>query len=160
MPRNKKKEFTRDIGVDEKYGSPLVQKLINVVMKDGKKSTAQKIVYDAFGVLARKVDGDSQKTLDLFARAFEQVVPHVEVRSRRVGGGVYQVPTEVNQKRKVALALRWIVDAARLRSDKMMGLRLGHELLDAVEGRGGSVKKRDEVRRMAEANRAFSHYAW
>jgi len=160
MPRNKKKEFVRPIGVDERFGSSLVQKLINVVMKDGKKSIAQRIVYEAINVLARKVDGDLQKALLSFERAFEQVVPHVEVRSRRVGGGVYQVPTEVNQKRKVALALRWIVDAARTRSDKMMGLRLGHELLDAIDGRGGAVKKRDEVRRAAEANRAFSHYAW
>src|SRR5882757_8958787 len=152
MPRNKKKEFVRDIGVDEKYNSNLVQKLINVVMKKGKKSIAQRIVYGAFDVLAKRVDGDSQKTLELFNRAFEQVVPHVEVRSRRVGGGVYQVPTEVNQKRKQALALRWLVIAAKERSDKVMGDRLGYELCDAIEGRGGALKKRTEVQRMAEAN--------
>jgi small subunit ribosomal protein S7 len=160
MPRNKKKEFVRDIGVDERFSSSLVQKLINVVMKCGKKTIAQRIVYDAMGVLAKKANGDNAKALEVLERAFEQVVPHVEVRSRRVGGGVYQVPTEVNPKRKLALAIRWIVDAARERSDKIMGLRLGHELLDASEGRGGAVKKRGEVQRMAEANRAFSHYAW
>lgn len=160
MSRNKKKEFVRDIGFDEKFRSGLIQKLINVVMKDGKKSIAQKIVYDAMDLIARKFNADSTKSLELFERAFEQVVPHVEVRSRRVGGGVYQVPTEVNQKRKVALALRWIVDAARERNDKVMGLRLGYELIDALEGRGGAIKKRSEVQRMAEANRAFSHYVW
>ena len=160
MSRNKKKEFVRDIGFDEKFRSGLIQKLINVVMKDGKKSIAQKIVYDAMALIERKFNADAAKSLELFERAFEQVVPHVEVRSRRVGGGVYQVPTEVNQKRKVALALRWIVDAARERNDKVMGLRLGYELIDALEGRGGAIKKRSEVQRMAEANRAFSHYVW
>jgi small subunit ribosomal protein S7 len=160
MPRRKKKEFVREIGVDERYGSGLVQKLINVVMKCGKKSIACRIVYDAMDVLAKKTSSDNRKTLELLEKAFEQVVPHVEVRSRRVGGGVYQVPVEVNSKRKQALALRWIVQAAQERSDKMMGLRLGYELLDAIEGRGGAVKKRGEVQRMAEANRAFSHYAW
>lgn len=160
MPRHKKVEFVRDVGVDERFGSPLVQKFINVVMKCGKKSIAQKIVYQAMDVLGKGAEGDDKKILEFFLKAFEQVVPHVEVRSRRVGGGVYQVPVEVNEKRKQALALRWIVAAAAARHDKVMGLRLAHELLDAGKGTGGAVKKRTEMQRMAEANRAFSHYAW
>lgn len=160
MPRRKKIEFVRDVGVDERFGSPLIQKLVNVIMKQGKKNIARRIVYDAMDVLAKKTNGDEKKVMELFDKAFEQVVPHVEVRSRRVGGGVYQVPVEVNEKRKQALALRWIVQAAHERADKVMGLRLAHELLDASEGKGGAVKKRGEMQRMAEANRAFSHYAW
>lgn len=160
MPRGKKQEYLRDVGVDERFGSPLIQKMINVVMRKGKKSIAQRIVYGAMDVIAKKTGGDNQKTLEFFQEAFDQVVPHVEIRARRVGGSVYQVPIEVNPKRKQALALRWIVQAAQGRSDKVMELRLGHELLEAKEGRGGAVKKRSEVQRMAEANRAFSHYAW
>lgn len=160
MPRHKKAEFLRDVGVDERFGSSLVQKMINVVMKDGKKSIARAIVYQAMDVLGKNAEGDDKKILELFVKAFEQVVPHVEVRSRRVGGGVYQVPVEVNEKRKQALGLRWVVNAAAARTDKVMGLRLAHELLDASKGVGGAVKKRTEMQRMAEANRAFSHYAW
>jgi small subunit ribosomal protein S7 len=160
MPRRKNKEFGRNVGVDDRFNSGLVQKLINVIMKRGKKSIATRIVYDAMDIMSKKIGGDDRKVLEAFEKAFEQVVPHVEVRSRRVGGGVYQVPVEVNQKRKQSLALRWIVTAAKERSDKVMGLRLAHELLDALEGRGGALKKRTEVQRMAEANRAFSHYAW
>jgi small subunit ribosomal protein S7 len=160
MPRRKKTDFVREIGVDERFSSSLVQKLINVIMKCGKKSIATKIVYEAMDILGKKVNGDQKKTLELFEKAFEQVVPHVEVRSRRVGGGVYQVPVEVNEVRKRALGLRWIVQSALERSDKNMGLRLAHEILQASEGGGGAVKKRTEMQRMAEANRAFSHYAW
>lgn len=160
MPRRKNKEFIRDVGVDERFSSSLVQKLINVVMKQGKKSIARRIVYEAMDIVGKKINGDDSKILEAFEKAFEQIVPHVEVRSRRVGGGVYQVPVEVNPKRKQALALRWVVQAAKERSDKVMGARLGHELCDALEGRGGALKKRMEVQRMAEANRAFSHYAW
>ena len=161
MPRGKKQEYVREIGVDERFGSALIQKLINVIMRRGKKSIARRIVYDAMDILAKKINGDEKKVLELFDKAFEQVVPHVEVRSRRVGGGVYQVPVEVNPKRQKALALRWIVQAAQERPDKIMSLRLAHELLDAADGgKGGAVKKRTEMQRMAEANRAFSHYAW
>ncbi|QQR53470.1 30S ribosomal protein S7 [bacterium] len=160
MPRRRNKEFVRDVGVDERFSSSLVQKLINVVMKCGKKSIARRIVYDAMDLVGKKISGDDQKILQAFEKAFDQIVPHVEVRSRRVGGGVYQVPVEVNPKRQKSLALRWLVQAAQERSDKVMGLRLGHEILDVLEGRGGALKKRTEVQRMAEANRAFSHYAW
>lgn len=160
MPRRSRKIPKRDIGLDPRFNSLLIQKLINVTMERGKKSVARTIVYDAMDFLARKVGGDDKKALESFNKAFDQVIPHVEVRSRRVGGSVYQVPVEVRPARKQALAIRWILKAAAARSGKNMGIRLGAELLDAIEGRGGAVKKRSEVQRLAEANRAFSHYAW
>jgi small subunit ribosomal protein S7 len=160
MPRRKSVSFKRDIGVDLKYNSELVQKFINVVMKQGKKNVARTIMYDALDIMIKKNGGDSQKGLDMFYESFERVVPTVEVRPRRVGGSVYQIPAEVRPARARALAMRWLIDAARSRSDKTMGIRLAHEMLDAHEGRGAAVKKRTDVHRMAEANRAFSHYAW
>ena len=160
MPRRRRVEFIRDVGTDPKYGSALVQKLINVVMRCGKKDIARSIVYQAMDLLVKKTSGDEKKALELFNRAFEQVAPFVEVRSRRVGGSTYQIPREVSEKRRKALAFRWLVSAAKTRSDKTMGFRLGRELLDAYELKGGAVKKRADVQRMADANRAFSHYAW
>lgn len=160
MPRRSRKIPKRDVGTDPRFNSQLVQKFINVTMECGKKSIARTIVYDALDFLVRKSGGDDKKGLEMFNRAFEQVAPHVEVRSRRVGGSVYQIPVEVKPLRRQALALRWILAAAASRSGKTMGSRLGPELLEASEGRGGAVKKRSEVQRMAEANRAFSHYAW
>lgn len=160
MPRSKKKEFKNDVGVDPRFQSALVQKLINTIMKSGKKSIARAIVYDAFDIITKKSGGDSKKALDVFNKAYDQVVPRVEVRSRRVGGSVYQVPREVDRKRQRALALRWLIDAARKRSDKDMGQRLAYELLAAGEGTGSAVKQRLDVQKLAEANRAFSHFAW
>ncbi len=160
MPRRRQVEFIRDVGLDPRFGSALIQKLINVVMKCGKKNCARTIVYDAMDLLVKKANGDDKKAVELFHRAFEQVAPFIEVRSRRVGGSTYQIPREVSEKRRRALAFRWLVGAARTRSDKTMGLRLGRELLDATELKGGAVKKRADVQRMADANRAFSHYAW
>ena len=160
MPRRNKKIEKRDIGVDPRFNSSLVQKFINVTMQRGKKNLARSIVYDAMDYLVRKAGNDEKKGLELFYKAFEQVAPHVEVRSRRVGGSVYQIPVEVRPERRQALALRWLVSSAKTRSDKTMGLRLGRELLDASELKGGAVKKRADVQRMADANRAFSHYAW
>jgi small subunit ribosomal protein S7 len=160
MPRRNKKIPKRDIGVDPRFHSSLIQKFINVAMQRGKKNLAQSIVYDAMDYLVRKAGGDEKKGLELFMRAFDQIAPHVEVRSRRVGGSVYQIPVEVRTERRQALALRWLLKAAAARPGNDMGARLGPELLDAIEGRGGAVKKRSEVQRMAEANRAFSHYAW
>jgi small subunit ribosomal protein S7 len=160
MPRRKKAEFKREIGVDARFKSPLIQKLINTMMHDGKRSTSQAIVYSAMDFLAKKAGNDDQKALEIVNKAFEQVVPRVEVRPKRVGGSVYQIPTEVPQKRRQALALRWLIQAARSRGDKTMWQRLAYEMLEAVEGKGGAVKKRSDVQRMAEANRAFSHYAW
>lgn len=160
MPRRKSGSFVRDIGVDPCYGSPLIQKLINIVMERGKKSIARGIVYDAMDVLAKKSGGSKEKTLMIFNKAFEQIVPFVEVRSRRVGGSVYQVPVEVSPRRRESLAFRWLVAAAQSRSDKTMALRLGYELLDASEAKGATIAKKRDVQRMAEANRAFSHFAW
>jgi small subunit ribosomal protein S7 len=160
MPRRKKVLLQRDIGVDDRFGSLLVQKFINVVMERGKKSIARGIVYDAFDLMAQKCNGDEQKVFMLFEKAMENIKPYVEVRSRRVGGGVYQIPTEVRAARQMSLSLRWLIDAAASRPDKTMGRRLAAELLEAADGHGNAVKKRNDVHRMAEANRAFSHYAW
>lgn len=160
MPRRKVVSFARDIGVDARFNSFLVQKFINVVMERGKKDCARRIVYEAFDVLSSKCNGDDKKAYALFEKAFAQIKPFVEVRSRRVGGGVYQIPAEVRPERQLSLALRWLIDAASKRTDKTMGRRLASELLDAVEGHGNAVKKKNDVHRMAEANRAFSHYAW
>jgi len=160
MPRRKKANLKRDIGVDLVYGSELVQKFINVIMERGKKNVARKIIYDALNIMGKKVGGDKEKTLAMFMKAFDQIVPYIEVRSRRVGGSVYQVPREVRPERGRAVAIRWIIAAAKTRPNKTMAERLATELLDAYEGRGNAIKKKTDVHRMAEANRAFSHYAW
>ena len=160
MPRRKSVNFKRDVGVDLKYSSELLQKFTNVLMQRGKKSVARTIVYDAIEVLIKKNNGDQEKGLKMFYRAFENIVPTIEVKARRVGGSVYQIPTEVRSSRGRALGMRWLIAAAKSRSDKTMGQRLANELLEAYEGRGSAVKKKADVHRMAEANRAFSHYAW
>lgn len=160
MPRRKKASFRRHVGGDGRFGSPLVHKMINVVMRRGKKGVASKIVYEAIDSLIGKAGGNEKVGYTLFEKAVETVKPTLEVKSRRVGGGVYQVPLEVRPERALMLALRWIVESAKKRGDKTMGKRLAAELMEAVEGKGGSVKKRSDVHRMAEANRAFSHYAW
>ena len=160
MPRRKKQDFTREIGVDPIYGSELIQKFINVVMWRGKKSIARKIVYDALDILSKKVNGDKDKALAYFNEAFKQLIPAVEVRSRRVGGSVYQIPREVAPKRARSLAMRWLLTASSARPDRTMGERLAKELMEAHEGRGNAIKKKLDVHKMAEANRAFSHYAW
>ena len=160
MPRRKKASFTRDIGVDPRFKSYLVQKLTNMIMKRGKKNLARSIVYGAFDIIVKKVDGDEKKAFALFEKSIGAIKPYVEVKSRRVGGGVYQVPIEVRSERALALGLRWLIDASLKRSNKTMGERLANEILDAAEGNGNAVKKRMDVHRMAEANRAFSHYAW
>lgn len=160
MPRRKRELSKRVIVPDFRYDSELIERFINVIMECGKKSTARGIVYDAMDIVAGKVGGDKAKTLEMFMKAYNNIVPAVEVRPRRVGGSVYQIPTEVRADRARALALRWLKTAAQERSGKNMGTRLAHELLDAVEGRGAAVKKKSDVHRMAESNRAFSHYAW
>ncbi|KKQ33008.1 MAG: 30S ribosomal protein S7 [candidate division TM6 bacterium GW2011_GWF2_37_49] len=160
MPRRKIVLKKRDIGVDERFKSALVQKFINIIMERGKKDVARRIVYEAFDILTSKNDGDPAKAFALFEKAMSQIRPYVEVKARRVGGGVYQIPTEVRADRAVALSFRWLIEAASSRPDKTMGKRLAGELLDAIQGQGGAVKKRNDVHRMAEANRAFSHYAW
>ena len=161
MPRRRRGSFTREIGVDLRFRSALVQKFINVVMRRGKKNLARDIVYDAVDILAKKTGGgDQQKALRYFVESFDKVVPLVEVRSRRVGGSVYQVPREVRPARGRALAMRWIIGAAKGRSNKTMAERLAYELMDAHAGRGSAIKKKIDVHRMAEASRAFAHYAW
>lgn len=160
MARRKSVSFKRDIGVDLKYNSELVQKFINVIMERGKKDVARRIMYDALDVLIKKNKNDDEKGLEVFYTAFERVLPTIEVKARRVGGGVYQIPTEVRPTRARALAIRWLIEGASSRNDKTMGQRLAHELLDAFEGRGVAIKKKSDVHKMAEANRAFSHYAW
>ncbi len=160
MPRRKRGSFEREISNDARFNSPVIQRLIHVIMKSGKKDLARRIVYEAMDVLIKRSKGDQNKALDLFHKALEQVTPLVEVRPRRVGGSVYQIPREVRSRRRQSLGFRWIIAAAKVRPDKTMGLRLAHELIDASEGRGTAIKKRSDVQRMAEANRAFSHYAW
>jgi small subunit ribosomal protein S7 len=147
----------RTILPDPKYGNVTVAKLINVLMHGGKKPVAEKIVYGAMERVAGKGKGEPVELLD---RALSNVRPMVEVKSRRVGGANYQVPIEVRSVRSQALAMRWLVDAARKRAGKSMGDRLAAEILDACENRGAAVKKREDTHRMAEANKAFSHYRW
>jgi small subunit ribosomal protein S7 len=147
----------RTILPDPKYGNETVAKFVNVIMRSGKKSIAEHIVYGALDRVAERTKGDA---LETFIRALNNVRPVVEVKSRRVGGATYQVPVEVRASRQSALAMRWLVDAARKRSEKSMGLRLAGELMDAAESRGSAVKKREDTHRMAEANKAFSHYRW
>ncbi len=142
---------------DPKYGNQILAKFINMVMHGGKKSLAERVVYGALDTVAERKHGEP---LEVFQKALENVRPMVEVKSRRVGGATYQVPVEVRSARQMALAMRWLVDAARKRGEKSMGLRLAGELLDAAESRGAAVKKREDTHRMAEANKAFSHYRW
>ncbi|MDH5232841.1 MAG: 30S ribosomal protein S7 [Gammaproteobacteria bacterium] len=143
---------------DPKFGSVKLARFINMVMRSGKKSTAEKIVYGALDEVIQK--GKAGEALDIFDKALENVQPQVEVKSRRVGGATYQVPVEVRQDRGTALAMRWLTEAARKRSEKSMGSRLAAEMMDAAENRGSAVKKREDTHRMAEANKAFSHYRW
>ena len=147
----------RDIIPDAKFGDPVVAKFINCLMVQGKKSAAERIVYSALDIIHSR---NGQDPLRLFHEALDNVKPAVEVRSRRVGGATYQVPMEVRPNRRQALAIRWIIDTARGRSENTMTERLCNELLDAANNRGTAVKKREDTHRMAEANKAFSHYRW
>jgi len=147
----------REIIPDPKFGDLVVTKFMNAIMYDGKKSVAEKIVYDAFDTMEAKA---KQSPLTVFQSALANVAPAIEVRSRRVGGATYQVPVEVRSTRRQALGIRWLISAARERNEKTMIDRLSAELLDASNNRGNAVKKREDVHRMAEANRAFSHYRW
>ena|SRR5258705_11438530 len=147
----------REIIPDPKFGDLVVTKFMNAVMKEGKKSVAENIVY---GALERMENRAKQDPVQLFRQALDNVMPAVEVRSRRVGGATYQVPVEVRNERRQALAIRWIITAARARNENTMVDRLSGELLDAANNRGTAVKKREDTHKMAEANRAFSHYRW
>lgn len=154
MPR-RRVVAKREILPDPKFQSQVLAKFINHVMESGKKSVAERIVYGALDKVAEKTN---ENPVEAFEKALEALRPMVEVKSRRVGGATYQVPVEVRPNRRTALAMRWMVDAARKRGEKSMPLRLAGEILDAIEGKGSAVKKREDVHRMAEANKAFSHY--
>lgn len=156
MPR-RREVAKREVLPDPKYNSRLVAKFINNIMRQGKKSVAERILYGAFEVVERR---SKQDPLEVFHKAMEHVRPIIEVKSRRVGGATYQVPVEVRSDRRDALAMRWIISYAKNRSEKTMMDKLAGELLDASQNRGGAVKKREDTHRMAEANKAFAHYRW
>jgi len=157
MPR--RREVPKRIVLpDPKYGNDMLAKFINMIMESGKKSIAEKIVYGALDQVGER--SKDEEVLDVFNKALDNIRPVVEVKSRRVGGATYQVPVEVRPNRRTALAMRWLVEAARKRGEKSMGMRLAGEIMDAIEQRGSAVKKREETHRMAEANKAFSHYRW
>ncbi len=148
----------RGLVPDVRFGSTLVSKFINNLMWDGKKSVAEKIFYDAMDIIAAKVEG--QDAIEVFNQAVENAKPVLEVKSRRVGGANYQVPIEVKPERRQALAFRWLIGFSRSRNEKTMALRLANELMDAFKSTGGAIKKKEDVLRMAEANKAFAHYRW
>jgi small subunit ribosomal protein S7 len=150
----------RTILPDPKFNSDMLAKFMNVVMKDGKKSAAERIIYGAIDRISEKTGKKGTEAIDVLSAALDNVKPVVEVKSRRVGGATYQVPVEVRATRRQTLAMRWVIEAARDRSEKSMAFRLAHELMDAAENRGAAVRKREDTHRMAEANKAFAHYRW
>jgi len=153
----KRRAVKRDVLPDPIYNSKVVTKLINQIMQDGKKGTAEKILYQAFDMIKEKTN---EEPMDVYAKALENVKPLLEVKSRRVGGSNVQVPIEVKDDRSQALALRWLVNYAKTRNGKSMAENLANEIMDAANGVGGAVKKREDVHKMAEANKAFAHYRW
>jgi small subunit ribosomal protein S7 len=156
MSRRRRAE-KRVVHPDPKFGDVMVSKFMNYVMEDGKKPAAEKVVYGALGRIEQKM---KKPPIDLFKEALDNVTPSIEVRSRRVGGATYQVPVEVRPERKIALAMRWIIAAARARNESTMVDKLSAEIMDAAQNRGSAVKKREDTHKMAEANRAFAHYRW
>ena len=156
MSRRRKAD-KREVIPDPKFGDNVLTKFMNSIMKEGKKSVAERIVYGALDQMEKK---SKSNPIELFHEALRNVMPALEVRSRRVGGATYQVPVEVRASRRQTLAMRWVIEAARDRSEKSMAFRLAHELLDAAENRGAAVRKREDTHRMAEANKAFAHYRW
>ncbi len=156
MPR-RREVAKREVLPDPKFGSVQITKFVNMIMRGGKKSVAETILYNALDRISDKADGEPMDVLD---KALENVSPMVEVKSRRVGGATYQVPVEVRTSRRTALAMRWLIEASRKRGEKSMQLKLAGELMDAAENRGNAVKKREDTHRMAEANKAFAHFRW
>ncbi len=150
----------REILPDPKFSNLMLAKFMNVIMKNGKKSAAERIIYGALDRIAEKTGKKGQEAIEVLSQALDNVKPVVEVKSRRVGGATYQVPVEVRATRRQTLAMRWVIEAARARSEKSMAFRLAHELMDAAESRGAAVRKREDTHRMAEANKAFAHYRW
>ena len=153
----KRKAPIREVLSDPIFNSKIVTKLINTIMLDGKKNTAEKILYSAFNIVKEKTNEDP---LVVFQKAMENVTPLLEVRTRRIGGTNYQVPSEVSARRKQTLALRWLINYARVRTEKTMDLKLANEIIDASKGTGGAVKKKEDTHKMAEANKAFAHFRW
>ena len=153
----KRKAPVRKVLADPIFNSKIVTKLINTIMLDGKKSTAERILYSAFDIVKEKTGEDP---LVVFQRAVENVTPLLEVRTRRIGGTNYQVPSEVSARRKQTLALRWLINYARIRTEKTMDVKLANEIIDASKGTGGAVKKKEDTHKMAEANKAFAHFRW
>ena len=151
---------SRTILPDPKFNSEMLAKFMNVVMKSGKKSAAERILYGALERITEKTGKQGADSLTVLSQALDNVKPAVEVKSRRVGGATYQVPVEVRATRRQTLAMRWVIDAARARTEKSMAFRIAHELMDASENRGGAGRKREDTHRMAEANKAFAHYRW
>ena len=145
---------------DPKFNNDMLAKFMNVVMQSGKKSAAERIIYGALDRIAEKTSRPGAEAIGVLTAALDNVKPTVEVKSRRVGGATYQVPVEVRSTRRQTLAMRWVIEAARDRSEKSMSFRLAHELMDAAESRGAAVRKREDTHRMAEANKAFAHYRW
>jgi len=145
---------------DPKFGSEMLAKFMNMVMERGKKSVAETIIYGAIDRIAERTNRPAEQALQVLQTALDNVKPAVEVKSRRVGGATYQVPVEVRSSRRQTLAMRWVIESARARSEKSMAMRLAHELLEASENRGAAVRKREDTHRMAEANKAFAHYRW
>ena len=156
MPRRREVP-KREILPDPVYNSQLVTKFVNVVMQDGKKAVAEKILYDALDVVHERTGEDPMK---IFKKAVENVKPALEVKSRRVGGSTYQVPIEVRPSRRLALSMRWLIQSAQGRSEKTMDRRMANEFMDAAQNRGAAIKKKEDTHRMAEANKAFAHYRW
>ena len=153
----KRQAIKRDVLADPIYNSKMVTKLINTIMQEGKKGTAQRLLYDAFDIIKEKTKKDP---MEVYNQAFDNIKPALEIRSRRVGGSNYQVPMEVRDERAQALALRWLVQYAKNRNGKGMAENLANEIMDAAKGVGGAVKKREDTHKMAEANKAFAHYRW
>ena len=153
----KRRAVKRDVLPDPIYNSKVVTKLVNAIMLDGKKGTAQKILYEAFDIVEKQT---GKKAIDVYTEALKNISPALEVKSRRVGGSNYQVPMEVTDERAQTLALRWLVNYAKLRNGKGMAINLANEIIDAANGVGGAVKKREDTHKMAEANKAFAHYRW
>lgn len=156
MPRRREVE-KRQVLPDPKFGSQTLSKFMNIIMESGKKAVAEKIVYGALDIVSNK---SKKEGIEVFNQALEAVKPIVELKSRRVGGANYQIPIEVAPERQVALAMRWLRDAARKRGEKSMDIRLANEMMEAIEGRGAAMKRREEVHRMAEANKAFAHFRY
>ena len=156
MPR-RREVAKRDVLPDPKYGDKLAAKFINALMRNGKKSTGEMILYDAFDIIQERT---KQDPLKVFKQAFENIKPVLEVRSRRVGGATYQVPIEVRYERRTSLAIRWLIGYSKKRQEKSMHERLAMEILDAANSRGAAIKKREDTHKMAEANKAFAHYRW